>query len=55
MKHFQDDIERIPHDLVVGSEEYEKWKESYLDDCGLYARHIIAEELEYEENRRLDD
>lgn len=54
MKHFQDGIQRIPSDLNVNSEEYHKWKEDYLNDCGLYARHIIAEELEKEENLRRD-
>lgn len=54
MKHFQDEyrIYRIPEELDVNSYEYEKWKEDYLDDCGLYARHIIAEELEREEYER---
>ena len=55
MKHFSDDIERIPSDLDVESDEYREWKEAYLDDCGLYARHIIAEELEEEEWRRKDE
>ena len=49
MKHFTDYIKRIPADLDIDSEEYRKWKEEYLDDCSLYARHIIAEELEREE------
>ena len=44
---------RIPSDLDVNSKEYQEWKEKYLDDCGLYARHIIAEELEKEEYDRL--
>lgn len=52
MKHFQDEYNRIPEELDVNSYEYEKWKEEYLDDCGLYARHIIAEELEREEYER---
>ena len=55
MKHFQDGINRIPVDMDIESEEYEKWKEEYLDDCSLYARHIIAEELEREEIDRLYD
>ena len=55
MKHFSDNIERIPLDLDVDSDEYNKWKEEYLDDCGLYARHIIADELEEEERRRRND
>ncbi len=54
MKHFADYTKRIPSDLDINSEEYEKWKEEYLDDCGLYARHIIAEELEREECERMD-
>lgn len=55
MKHFSDNIEKIPLDLDVDSDEYNKWKEEYLDDCGLYARHIIADELEEEEWRRRND
>lgn len=55
MKHFNDNISRIPEELDINSEEYEKWKEDYLDDCGLYARHIIADELEREEYERLND
>ena len=54
MKHFKDSIQRIPPELDVNSEEYEKWKEEYLDDCGLYARHIIAELLEIEEYERMN-
>ena len=54
MKHFKDNIQRIPPELDVNSEEYEKWKEEYLDDCGLYSRHIIAELLEIEECERMD-
>lgn len=54
MKHFNDDIHYIPEHLDVHSDEYEKWKEEFLDDCGLYARHIIAEELEREEYERRD-
>ena len=54
MKHFRDNIQRIPLELDINSEEYKKWKEEYLDDCGLYARHIIAEELEREEYERMD-
>ena len=54
MKHFSDDIHYIPENLDVYSDEYEKWKEEFLDDCGLYARHIIADELEREEYERRD-
>lgn len=54
MKHFQNEFTRIPEELDVNSDEYEQWKEEYLDDCGLYARHIIAEELEKEEYEKLD-
>ena len=54
MKHFKDNIQRIPSELNINSEEYKKWKEEYLDDCSLYARHIIAEELEREEYERMD-
>lgn len=52
MKHFQDEYSRIPEELDIDSDEYQKWKEDYLDDCGLYARHIIAEDLEREEYER---
>ena len=55
MKHFQDNINRIPVDMDIESDEYQKWKEEYLDDCGLYARHIIAEELEREEIEKYED
>ena len=44
----------IPENLDVHSDEYEKWKEEFLDDCGLYARHIIADELEREEYEKLN-
>lgn len=52
MEHFQNEIKRIPDELNVDSSEYKKWREDYLDDCGLYARHIIAEELDMEEYER---
>lgn len=55
MEHLKNEyyrINRIPEELDVNSYEYEKWKEEYLDDCGLYARHIINEELEREECER---
>ena len=55
MKHFQDEIHYIPDELDVHSDEYEKWKEEFLDDCGLYARHIIADELEREEYERRNE
>lgn len=45
------EFNRIPHGMNIYSDEYKKWKEDYLDDCSLYARHIIAEELEIEESR----
>ena len=37
------------------SDEYTKWREEYLDDCGLYARHIIAEDLDREEYERRNE
>ena len=55
MKHFQDEIKRIPDELDVNSDEYAKWREEYLDDCGLYARHIIAEDLDREEYERRNE
>jgi hypothetical protein len=42
-------MNRIPEGIDIYSDEYKQWKEEYLDDCGLYARHIINEELESEE------
>ena len=48
------EFHRIPEYMDIYSEEYKKWKEDYLDDCGLYAQHIINEELEREEYERLN-
>ena len=52
MKHFQNEIHYIPDELDIYSDEYEKWKEDFLDDCSLYGRHIIQDAIEKEEYDR---